>query len=80
MEGDLVTFYGEVRRRMTSKSSPEDFGPEEPTSCDEEETQDAAEYNRLRAQWDSDRRLISSGYTRIKEKVLALFNLSYGEV
>ena len=50
MEGDLITFYGEVRRRMTWKSSPDDFGPKEATSCDEEQTQDDAEYNRLRAQ------------------------------
>ena len=69
MEGDLIVFYGEIRRRMELKYPPSLFGPVVTAEVSEGETQNDGEYNRLLSTREADKKAISTGYARIKEKV-----------
>ena len=66
-EVDLIRLYGEVRKMLATRFSPEDFGPVSLTTIDD--NLNTIERAKARSQIEMERKQIKLGYERIKEEI-----------
>ena len=72
-EGDLVVFYGEMRKMMAINFNDSDFGPvtvsESPKPLQDMNEKELKEFNNM---VELEKSTIKKGYDRVKEKIKAL--------